>query len=77
MATTVMSSGGTDEAVPVLRQRASQPPESSHAGTPLLGYGGREGKRRKHERAVRFVAAAAAAVLLNWQPLRETMYPGS
>ncbi|CAK9876590.1 unnamed protein product [Sphagnum jensenii] len=70
-----MSSGGTDEAVPVLRQPASQPPESSHARTLLLDYG--EGKGRKRERAVRFVAAAAAAVLLNWQPPRETMYPGS
>lgn len=49
MATTVMSSGGTDEAVPVLRQRASQPPESSHALTPLLGYG--EGKGREVKEA--------------------------
>ncbi|CAK9226272.1 unnamed protein product [Sphagnum troendelagicum] len=66
-----MSSGGTDEAVPVLRQPASQPAARvlTRAYTPT-GLWGREGKGRKHERAVRFVAAAAAAaaVLLNWQP---------
>ncbi len=84
MATTVMSSGGTDEAVPVLRQPASQPAARvlTRAYTPT-GLWGREGKGRKRERAVRFTAAAAAAaaVLLNWAvcvllALRETMHPG-
>ncbi len=69
MATTVMSSGGTDEAVPVLRQPASQPASrpSSHTRVhPYWAMGkGREGKERKREGAVRFMAAAAAAVLLN------------
>ncbi len=85
MATTVMSSGGTDEAVPVLRQPASQPAARvlTRAYTPTGLWGkGREGKGRKRERAVRFMAAAAAAaVLLNRAvcvllALRETMYPG-